>query len=132
MLASTRIVDSIGRDKQTKSMLYTMQCLREIRPSFEPEWRGSAIKSEEGVCKAENGRRKMQKDRSHILEDPSKPEKETNCLSATLQGETHTVDISCSEYYNCHLNRTYIVDKRGWSNPATRGLKDERTGQRPS
>ena len=63
------------------------------------------IKSEEGVSKTENGRRKMQKDRSYVLEDSSRPEKETNSDS---RRDLHLTLVVPSLYVlHCCLNQTY-------------------------
>ena len=76
-------------DETNKSMFYTKF---ELLRCFEGEWTGSVIKSEEGAgVKPETAGGKMQKDRSHISEDPSKPQKETNCLNVILQGEMTSV-----------------------------------------
>ena len=74
------------------------QCLRGIR-CFEPEWTGSVIKSEEGVCKAENG----VKPRTGAVKC-KRTEATSQKIHQTL-GRRRTA--SCSERLLCHSSETH-------------------------
>ena len=75
-----------------------LQCLRGIR-CFEPEWTGSVIKSEEGVCKAENGVK------------PGTGAVKCKRTEATSQKIHQTLGrrrtASCSERLLCHSSETH-------------------------